>query len=164
MSFQTLKSYELSDPGGVFAVSYGFAPALQHASDSVLARQWRTIYDKGVIATPFISLLSSSSFCVLSYKLFMTLNHPKSELYAVAALATISILPYTLVIMAPTNKKLINLATESELLGADDKFVASSISQPETVRELAARWTMLNYGRGLFPLIGSFVAAWATFR
>lgn len=158
------KTYELYVPGGVFAASYFFAPALQYASDSVIARQWRTIYSRGIAAAPLISLISSSSFCFLSYKLFMTLNHPKSELYAVAALATISVLPYTLVIMAPTNEKLINLATKAELLSAGDEFVASSISQPETVRELVARWTKLNYGRGVFPLIGSFVAAWATFR
>lgn len=60
-----------------------------------------------------------------------------------AAMLTIAIVPYTLLIMGKTNKA---------LHGAADGISTPNASQTSILLD---RWSLLNSGRALFPLIGT---------
>lgn len=77
-------------------------------------------------------------------------------MYAVASVITISIVPYTLLVMAAVNRRLFAKAREAIVLG--DEMVDDAEAG---VKQLVDTWAMLNLGRGLLPLLGSLTAAWA---
>ena len=115
-------------------------------------------------ALPLLSLISASSFSFLSYKLVKTLNQAKGELYALAALVTISVVPYTLLAMVSTNRKLLGKtspAGASESVSGNHEREEVS-NNDESAKELLARWRLLNFGRGVLPLLGTSLGLYAT--
>ena len=101
-------------------------------------------------------------FGFLSYKFYGTLNHAKAELYGLSALLTIGIVPYTLIAMVPTNKKLMSKAEASKALSAEELFSQSGESKAQPTKELLDLWATHNLARGLFPLAGSVLGLWTT--
>lgn len=137
-------------------------PSLLLAPAPVLARQWQLAFDRGKIINPAIALLSAISYGFLSYKLYGGLNHPKAEIYALSALATMCIWPYTILGMMPTNKKLFKKYADLKGLSVEEKVTELGLAKGESTKELVDRWGMLNLGRGMFPLVGAILALWAT--
>ena len=77
-------------------------------------------------------------------------------LYAVAAVAVPSIMPFTIAVMHPrANLRLIALAGEAEQKG---KGTAVSVSEGE-VRQLLRTWTVLNYVRAVAVGTGAVLGA-----
>lgn len=150
--------------GGILSVSYAFVPALWDAPDSTMVRQWRTVYNRGANAAPLLSVISTASFGFLSFKLVKTLNQGKAEAYALAALSTISIVPYTLLVMASTNKKLKDKAAQAdkEKKKAENRISKDERGNTELVKDLVVRWQLLNAGRGVFPLVGALLGLYTT--
>lgn len=107
-------------------------------------------------------MLSSAAFGYLAYKLSKTLNQTKGELYGLAALSTLSIIPYTLIVMRDVNGKLLNKANDLKTMSLDD-IITNLNDSEESAKELIDWWATLNLGRGLLPLVGTIVGAWATF-
>lgn len=71
-------------------------------------------------------------------------------LYSVSAALTVGIVPFTIIFMKATNDALYVRATAGE----KDKAGGET-------RTLVQRWLVLNQVRGLLPLVGAGVAAWA---
>ena len=90
-----------------------------------------------------------------------TLNQTKGELYGLAAFSTLSIIPYTLLMMKGVNDKLTSKADNTKAMSLD-KIVAEEDKGDESAKELIDWWATLNLGRGLLPLLGATVGAWAT--
>lgn len=130
-----------------------------------MVRQWRTVFNQGKKVAPLFSLISTSSFGFLSYKLVKTLNQTKGEVYALAALTTVSIVPYTLVAMGSTNKSLLSKAAEADAQQTDteDGISKEESENEESAKELVARWRLLNFVRGVLPLVGTSLGIYATF-
>ncbi|KAL9581958.1 MAG: hypothetical protein Q9212_003577 [Teloschistes hypoglaucus] len=149
--------------GGVLAVSYGFVPSMVQAHNTMLVRQWRTTYNRGVAAAPALTIVSTLSYVYLSYNLAFTLNQHKAEVYALAALVTGSIVPYTLMFMMKTNGKLYQKARDSKSLERVEEFDESKCKEGDNARELLAHWSRLNFTRGLFPLTGACLGFYASF-
>jgi hypothetical protein len=70
----------------------------------------------------------------------------------VAAVATLGIVPYTVVVMTRTLERLVQLARQAEKgeLGVKDMYEAE---------KLLGWWVVLNGIRSLFPLLGAVSAA-----
>ena len=135
------------------------------APEPLVARQWKKVYDRGVSTSPPLALTSALMFSFVSYKWYGTLNQPKAELYGLSALLTIGIVPYTLLVMLPTNKKLMNRAEEAEALSAEQQLIgAKDTSKDPSTKELLDRWATHNLARGLFPLAGSVLGLWTSLR
>ncbi len=117
---------------------------------------------RGKAIAPPIAMLSSAAFGFLAYRLSKTLNQNQGELYGLAALSTLSIVPYTLIIMRGVNAKLISKADDLRARSTDD-IVANTDEEKRSAKELIDWWATLNFGRGLLPLMGTIVGAWATF-
>lgn len=146
-------------------ISYGTVPALLLAPTPLLVRQWRTMYLRGKSIAPPISVVSLASSGYLAMKLYnapLSVHHPRGELYALAALMTVSIVPYTLLVMSDVNAKLMAKAEEMESLDAKDEVTEIGMPKGESAKELVDWWAVLNLGRGVFPLLGAVLGAWAS--
>ena len=120
------------------------------------------MFDQGKAAAQPIAILSSAAFGYLAYKLAKTLNQTKGELYGLAAISTLSIVPYTLVLMRGVNGKLINKSEGSKSMSVDE-LLSDLNANEESAKQLIDWWATLNVGRGLLPLVGTIVGTWATF-
>ena len=74
-----------------------------------------------------------------------------------AAALTLGIAPFTLLIMVPTNSKLMAKADKA----VDAKASSWSTTDDQEVSRLVDTWTTLNAIRSLFPLAGFIVGAFA---
>ena len=109
--------------------------------------------------------MSSLSFSYLAYQLYnvpVTLNHPAGELYALASIATLSIVPFTLLVMNNVNGKLNAAAEESKGLKITEQLSEVKVARGESTKELVDWWATLNFVRGFFPLTGAALGFWAT--
>lgn len=146
-------------------ISYGTIPSLLLAPTPLLVRQWRTMYLRGWSVAPPIAVVSSASYGYLAMKLYnapLSVNHPRGELYALAALLTGSVMPYTLFVMKDVNAKLMAKAEETERLDAKDEVTEIKTPKGESAKELVDWWAVLNLGRAVFPLLGAVLGAWAS--
>ncbi|KAL8894582.1 MAG: hypothetical protein Q9192_004203 [Flavoplaca navasiana] len=148
--------------GGVLAVSYGFVPSMSQAPNTLLVREWKTTYGRGVAASPALAIVSTLSFAWLSYSLSFTLNHHKAEVYALAAVATGSIVPFTLIFMKSVNGKLNHKVENSKHLNRMEEMNETKDKKGEHSQELLDWWAILNFTRGLLPLAGASLGIYAS--
>ena len=125
--------------GGVLTISYVSIPSLLLAPGSLGVQQWRKMYDRGKAAAPPLAMLSSAAFGYLAYRLSKTLNQTKGELYGLAAFSTLSIIPYTLLLMRDVNGKLMSKSDDPNAMGLD-AIVANVTNGDESAKELIDWW------------------------
>ena len=85
-------------------------------------------------------------------------------MYALSALFTLGIVPYTMIGMLPTNKKLQKKVEEMKGLDIGEKATEVGLAKGESAKELVDWWAVLNFGRGTFPLVGAVLGLWATLQ
>ena len=85
-------------------------------------------------------------------------------MYALSALFTVAIAPYTVLAMRPTNKKQQTKVEEMKGLDIGEKATEIGLAKGESAKELVDWWATLNFGRGLFPLVGTALALWSTLQ
>lgn len=148
--------------GNIAALSLIAVPALTNARDEksvppgTVVKLWNKIYDAGKSQNPPVAATTAAAFLYLAWSV-----HPGSPttynlagLYTAAAVLTVSIVPYTILTMRPTNNALIKLAkSRGELTSTE---VAQS-------NDLLGRWVVLNGIRSLLPLLGGVVATTAAY-
>lgn len=117
-------------------------------------RAFRGLYNIGAIRSPTLGVLASS---VLAYNSWLSFSAGGEQsiwkLYAVAAVSTLAVAPFTVFVMGPTNARLLGLANKA------DK--GEGISDEEVAAQLR-KWKFLNYTRYLLPLVASLTALRAT--
>lgn len=148
--------------GGILAFSYGFVPAVSQAPNTLLVREWQTAYTRGTAASPALAIISTLSYIYLSYSLLFTAYHQVAQLYALSALATCSIVPYTLICMKSVNGKLKNKVQDSMELDRSEEMNESKARKGEHSDELLGWWSILNAGRGMLPFIGACLGIYAS--
>nr|KMM70085.1 hypothetical protein CPAG_06398 [Coccidioides posadasii RMSCC 3488] len=140
---------------------------------SHIASQWYHAYGIGKSIVPLASLITASVYSYLSYHfrqgtLTRQGNVVAANYYLLAALFTIAPVPFTLLIMKPTNNKLIAKAKSAEtegLVAQKEKDVQGELRASRDEAEVQSwlkTWSRLNVVRGLFPLVGTICAAMAT--
>jgi hypothetical protein len=80
----------------------------------------------------------------------------KWHVLALAALATVSMVPFTWLVMVPTNNELFRLQRES--------VVNADVMGFEEARGLVVSWSWMHLTRSLLPLVGAVLGASATVR
>lgn len=113
-----------------------------------LVRQWARLYHYGHIYLPALSVGTTGLYG------YIALRPDPSEqkhwlTYAAAGATTITMVPFTWLVMVPTNNALFRL----EALAAE---TASDVDL-NTVRGLVVRWAWLHVVRSLFPLVGAIL-------
>ena len=122
------------------------------------------MYERGKRTGPTTAVISAASFTYLTYALYKTLHHPKAELYGLAALSTVIVIPYTFVFMKPVNDKLKKKVKESLEWSIADEAVEQGAPKGESSKELVDQWATYNFIRYLFPTLGAAIGAWATLK
>jgi hypothetical protein len=145
--------------GYIFSASFTLIPLLLEAPTPLLLKQWNNAYLAGKKTAPPFAALSSVCYFYLAYSL--PFNSPKSKLYGylLAGALAVGIVPYTLAVMLPTNRKLLAKVEETKTLGVKDELVEVGLGN-ETAHKLVDSWGVLNLGRAFMLAIGSVVGAW----
>lgn len=148
--------------GGLFTLSKTLTPTLLLASPASLAlSQWRLASRTQATSITVFSLLSSSSFAYLSYSMYKTLNQPRSEIFALAALVTAGVLPYSFFLIDGLEKTFVE-EVRIKGKGKEKERAAGNNSENESVKQLVDRWGMINLGRTGLGIVGAGLGAWAT--
>ncbi|KAL3429253.1 hypothetical protein BDV09DRAFT_203143 [Aspergillus tetrazonus] len=148
--------------GNIFAYSFATIPALESSQNkhgapaALLAKQWSELYARGKAQNPPIAAATAAAFAYLAWSvhsgrsaaLQVLAPANASYLYSAAAALTVGIVPWTLFAMTKTNDALHERAKEV--------FVVTEKTADE-VKELLAKWKVLNAIRGLLPLVGGLV-------
>lgn len=105
---------------------------------------WRHTYEAGRAQNPLIVLASAGSLAFCAWT-------TRDVNFGFSSAATLSIVPYTVVVMTKTLDRLVEMAKKAEKEG---------LSTKETVEaeQLLRRWVGLNGVRSFFPLIGAVIA------
>ncbi|KAK4248221.1 hypothetical protein C7999DRAFT_31274 [Corynascus novoguineensis] len=106
-------------------------------------RQWALLYQYGRQYMPVLCIATCGLYgsAILS-------KHKASRRYAMAIAATMAMVPFTWLVMAPTNET---------LFGLEEATGSGSMVEPGLVSGLAVRWAWLHVARSLFPLVGAIV-------
>jgi hypothetical protein len=147
-------------PGYAFSASNLGIPALGLAPVPLRLQQWLVIYDVGKYVSPPVSITSAVSWATAAWISHSQGGDSEWKLYAVAALATASVLGFTVLAMLPTNKELIRRAkvvTEAKGDELDREFEAKS-------EELIGLWDSLNYVRAVLPMVAAWVGLYAALK
>ncbi|MCJ1411515.1 hypothetical protein MMC19_005605 [Ptychographa xylographoides] len=152
--------------GSVLAGSFLAMPSILLAPNALAAKQWRKLYLRGAATAPPFTIAVTLSFAYLAYVFNDTrlrAGGPKCQYYVGAALATLSIIPYTLVLMKETNSKLILKAAEADKVDVKDDIAHAGVAKNDDTRELMNNWISFNTFRCIFPLtacaLGTVAAA-----
>ncbi|KAG9631630.1 DUF1772-domain-containing protein, partial [Aureobasidium melanogenum] len=148
--------------GNISALSLISIPAVANIKqDSSLSnahavRLWQQNYQRGASQNPPIALGAAVSLGFLAWSLrnlriTTVVGLGPGALFAIAAVSTMAIVPFTIVFMRPTNNKLLTLAAKAK----KDEL---SVKETEDVEGLLERWTALNRLRGVLPMIGAVCA------
>ncbi|EIM80024.1 DUF1772-domain-containing protein [Stereum hirsutum FP-91666 SS1] len=151
------------------------ASTLIPANENLLARQWARLYNTGKMVAPPLAATSALSLFYAAYAHWY--EHPQLDglwvAYIGSGVLTLSIIPFTLLAMAPTNNRLLraaagdpdtsssNTATGVKSSGPGATGEATSLSVDDQVQQVV-KWAKLNYVRGALSLAGFAVAVWTT--
>ncbi|KAL1965742.1 hypothetical protein VTN77DRAFT_5242 [Rasamsonia byssochlamydoides] len=136
---------------------------------SQLLNQWLYIYNNGKKTFPYIVTGSALAYLYLAYVLrnrtstssggiFSGSTLSSCKLYLAAAVATFGAIPYTLVVVEGTIKRLQALARQDDGGGGGGgEQKGEKEGKLEEVPRLIARFGQLNLVRSIFPLVGAVV-------
>ncbi|KIX07457.1 uncharacterized protein Z518_02110 [Rhinocladiella mackenziei CBS 650.93] len=150
----------LGEKGNIAALSLMAVPALRlsKANDGVsstsLVKQWRYIYEAGKSQNPPIAAATAAAFIYLAWSVRRIA--PRSQIplyYGSAAVLTLGIVPFTLMVMSPTNNRLIQHSETMSMEGS----AAPSRARDDEIDQLIAKWNTLNGVRSLLPLAGGIL-------
>lgn len=122
-------------------------PMLYTRPASITAPIFSEFYYRGAVTLVPLSLFSGSCSVLVAYLL-----PSQARLWALAAVITCSQLPWTLLVMRPTNNRLIAIASSQTEL--------EKASQGEVVG-LLRQWAWMNILRGLLALAGGLTGVYA---
>jgi hypothetical protein len=145
--------------GYVTAASVTLVPRVLESPTPLLLKQWGNAYAVGTKNAPPFAALSAACYFYLAYSLPSPAAKFKLYGYIAAGALTVGIVPYTLLVMMDTNKKLLAKVEETKTLGVKDEVVEVGLGN-ETAHKLVDNWGVLNLGRAVLLITGSLVGTW----
>ncbi|CAK7562925.1 MAG: hypothetical protein SEPTF4163_000781 [Sporothrix epigloea] len=146
--------------GGSLGISTFYIRHILDSPTDVMLRQWGRMYHSGKLVFPGASLAAAAAYGYVYFATTKASSLPKSlevstsNLPLIAAGLCLSIVPYTLLVLLPTNKQLLPKAQafeEDALLTKADKAAGAgtvyTAQQEQTAKQLVERWGVLNLGR-----------------
>ncbi|KAF2125645.1 hypothetical protein P153DRAFT_298963 [Dothidotthia symphoricarpi CBS 119687] len=139
--------------GATATLSFIAIPTVMLAPAPLAAKQWRSVYDRGILVGPPLSILSTLAIGYLAYNRDRSSTPFKLNVTAAAFLA--SFVPFTFFFIVPTNEAL--FAKEEQLASASltDKNVEEGVAEAETTHALIDKWGVVNLGRAALVAVAS---------
>lgn len=132
-----------------------------------LSHQFCDTYDRGIKIYPTTAIVSALANGYLAWALRDTpgpsaINCSWSSFYVTAAVTTASIVPWTLIVMWPTNEKLKAHAARDDAAVKEGTVVSEQekvkrAKEDEEVPALLKKWGELNFCRSLFTVAGAVI-------
>jgi len=144
--------------GKIAAVSYITIPTLSLAPPQLATIQWQHMYSNGAHTAPLIASGAAVCWAYLAIKarLYRGISNGPLGFYTTAAITVISIIPFTLAAIVPTNNKLDHLATLSK---SSSPTADVKVKSPE-VEGLLQKWKKLNMTRALLTGSSFLAGVW----
>ncbi|ERS96858.1 uncharacterized protein SPSK_00059 [Sporothrix schenckii 1099-18] len=155
--------------GGSLGLSTFLVPRLLESPTALMLRQWGRTFQAGKIVFPGAAATAAAAFGFVYYRTANAATPSSIEVSAsalplVAAGLCLSIVPYTLLILRPTNKELIAKAAQAEedaqLSKADRAAGAGTVytaQEEASAKQLVDRWGTLSLGRSLLLAAAAIV-------
>jgi hypothetical protein len=140
--------------GAMAALSLIAVPVLLDSAQSApqLFHSWTRMYHYGHQAYPATAI---GTLGLWSYAAAQRWSAKKQWLpFALAGIVTVIMIPFTLIVIVPTNDKLFQLEAAGSVLG-DVTF--------NDGKDLIISWAWLHLARSVFPLAGSIIGAVSIF-
>lgn len=162
--------------GAALGLSFFVVPVLLEAPTPLMLHLWeRTLLRGRNILAP-IALLSSLGFAGLAIQLSRASSslslpsaHLASRCYAAAAVLATAVVPYSLLVVMPTNRKLLRRGELARALGpaaaaaaADDDDAVRPADEPESSKSLVDHWGMLSLGRSALLIASAALGFYAS--
>lgn len=112
-----------------------------------LLQQWTRMYHYGHQVLPTMAV---GTFLLYSYAASKKKNKSWGA-FALAGIATVSMVPFTWLVMVPTNNELFRLELASRTNPA--------VIETAKAVELVVKWNQMHFTRALMPLVGAFLGA-----
>lgn len=127
-----------------------------------LFHQWTRMYHYGHQVLPGMAI---GTFLLYSHTCIQKRKAEKPQpwrLLALAGLVTVSIIPFTLLIMKPTNDELFRLeaVTRAVRTGGNSEISVLGIKE---AKALVVKWAWMHFTRSCFPLVGAIIGTLSTF-
>jgi hypothetical protein len=135
-------------------------PAILHAPAPLLAKQWRTAWEKAKATLPAATIACTGIFAFLAYREDRSTSAFK--LYLTSALLLPTVIPYTRLLIGPINKKLVEKSDSLASTSITDASAEAGISKEDTVHALVDKWASLNLVRAVISGAAALTAMWAT--
>ncbi|CAK7268400.1 hypothetical protein SEPCBS119000_003043 [Sporothrix epigloea] len=148
--------------GGSLGLSALYTRQILDSPTDVMLRQWGRMYHSGKAVFPGAAVAAAAAYGYVYYATTRASSLPKSlevstsNLPLIAAGLCLSIVPYTLLVLLPTNKKLLpkaQAAEENALLSKADRAAGAGTvyteQQEQTAKQLVDLWGVLNLGRSV---------------
>ncbi|KAK4233723.1 hypothetical protein C8A03DRAFT_38554 [Achaetomium macrosporum] len=120
----------------------------------LLLQQWTRMYHYGHVMLPTMAVGTSALHLYVAAR--KRGARKPWRLFALAGVATALMVPFTWIVMAPTNGELFRLAELSRVGGeTGSRDLANA-------RNLVMSWAWMHLGRSLSPLVGAVVGAVGT--
>ncbi|ORX99966.1 hypothetical protein BCR34DRAFT_494993 [Clohesyomyces aquaticus] len=142
--------------GAMLSISLITVPLLldTNTSSAHMVVQWVRLYHYGHILLPSLSV-TTCLFYIYTARSKQNSSSIAHQLfwnrYTRAGLVTVLMIPFTLMVMVPTNNTLFRLNEQMKASGGGGDGIANL----ESVQDLVRVWTKMHIGRSLFPLLGA---------
>jgi len=147
--------------GANLGFSFYLIPRLLESPTPLMLKQWNTSFELGKTTIPPLAGIGSALFFYLSYTFSQTASHTQSwKMYLLSGVLAVGFVPYTLLVIEPTNRKLKAKVEETKGLKVTDKLVEVGVAGGETAHVLVNRWGVLNLGRGALLVASAVVGVW----
>lgn len=158
--------------GAMLSLSLVAVPVLLDTTAAApqLLYQWTRMYHYGHLALPTTAVATALLYAHAARrakkedaaarqsrsKPHNSSSAPRWQLLALAAAATLAMVPFTSLVMVPTNNELFRLQRESVMASSADVVGFAE------VRRLVVSWSWMHLARSLMPLAGAVLGAVAS--
>lgn len=123
-----------------------------------LTRQWQEVYWRGHRWGPASAILSGVAFATASW--FSGQKSNQQYLYATAAVAAVSVVPWTLAVMVPVNDEL-HRRGDAQVGGGGTEAGKEAKGDGRDVLDLVRDWLLYNNVRASIALVGTVAGVMA---
>lgn len=127
-----------------------------------LFHQWTRVYHYGHQVLPGMAIGTFLLYTFACFRRRRAENPKPWRLLALAGLVTVSIIPFTLLIMKPTNDELFRLESVTRMIQPGEHAGVNVMGIKEA-KELVVRWAFMHATRSTLPLIGAIIGVVGTF-
>ncbi|KAH8899324.1 DUF1772-domain-containing protein [Thozetella sp. PMI_491] len=146
--------------GASLGLSVFVIPRLLELPSPLMLRQWERTFSQGRRLIPAVGQTAALSYFYLAYR-FGLHRGITGRLYLLAGALSFSIIPYTLILVMPTNRRLLKKAKDAKQLAITEELVEVG-AREESAKYLVDQWGLHNLGRAALLMASSAIGLLAT--